>query len=110
VVLRNQQHAILITIVVTALAATLGLLFAILVSGGITRPVRLLLEGTREIEAGHLERSIEVITADEIGQLSAAFNRMVEQLRHKEQHRFRNHDELHNHGRHGKSRGAARGR
>jgi class 3 adenylate cyclase len=84
VVLRNQHHAILITIVVTALAAALGLLFAILVSGGITRPVRLLLEGTREIEAGHLDRSIEVVTADEIGQLSAAFNRMVEQLRHKE--------------------------
>ena len=83
-VLRNQQHAILITTVVTALAAALGLLFAILVSGGITRPVRLLLEGTREVEAGHLERSIEVVTADEIGQLSAAFNRMVEQLRHKE--------------------------
>jgi len=84
VVLRNQQHAILITIIVTALAAALGLLFAIFVSGGITRPVRLLLEGTRQIEAGHLERSIEVITRDEIGQLSAAFNRMVEQLRHKE--------------------------
>jgi adenylate cyclase len=84
VVLRNQRHAILITIVVTALAAALGLLFAILVSGGITRPVRLLLEGTREVEAGHLDRSIEVITDDEIGQLSAAFNRMVEQLRHKE--------------------------
>jgi class 3 adenylate cyclase len=84
VVLRNQQHAIVITIVVTALAAALGLLFAILVSGGITRPVRLLLEGTREIEAGHLDRSVEVITGDEIGQLSAAFNRMVEQLRHKE--------------------------
>jgi nitrogen fixation/metabolism regulation signal transduction histidine kinase len=72
-----------ITIVVTALAAALGLPFAILVSGGITRPVRLLLEGTREIEAGHLDRSIEVISGDEIGQLSAAFNRMVEQLRHK---------------------------
>ncbi|MFZ2077197.1 MAG: adenylate/guanylate cyclase domain-containing protein [Xanthobacteraceae bacterium] len=84
VVLRNQQRAILITIVVTALAAALGLLFAILVSGGITRPVRLLLQSTREVEAGHLDRSIEVITADEIGQLSAAFNRMVEQLRHKE--------------------------
>lgn len=84
VVLRNQQHAILITSVVTGLAAALGLLFAFLVSGGITRPVRLLLEGTREIEAGHLDRSIEVITRDEIGQLSTAFNRMVEQLRHKE--------------------------
>jgi flagellar basal body-associated protein FliL len=55
VVLRNQQHAILITIVVTALAATLGLVFAMLVSGGITRPVRLLLEGTRQVEAGHLD-------------------------------------------------------
>ena len=84
VVLRNQQHAILITIIVTALAAALGLLFAMLVSGGITRPVRLLLEGTRDVEAGHLDRPINVITADEIGQLSAAFNRMIEQLRHKE--------------------------
>src|SRR5262249_2949708 len=84
VVLRNQQHAVLITIAVTALAAALGLLFALLVSGGITRPVRLLLEGTREVEAGHLDRSIKVISADEIGQLTAAFNRMVEQLRHKE--------------------------
>ena len=71
VVLRNQRHAIFITIAVTALAAALGLLFAMLVSGGITRPVRLLLEGTREVEAGHLDRSIKVITRDEIGQLSA---------------------------------------
>lgn len=84
VVLRNQQHAILITTVVTGLAATLGLVFAMLVSGGITRPVRLLLEGTRQVEAGHLDRSIDVTTGDEIGQLSAAFNRMIEQLRHKE--------------------------
>jgi adenylate cyclase len=84
VVLRNQNHAVLITLVVTALAAALGLLFALLVSTGITRPVQLLLAGAQEVEAGHLDRSIKVITADEIGQLTAAFNRMVEQLRHKE--------------------------
>jgi class 3 adenylate cyclase len=84
VVLRNQHHAVLITLLVTALAAALGLLFALLVSTGITRPVQLLLEGAQEVEAGHLDRSIKVITADEIGQLTAAFNRMVEQLRHKE--------------------------
>src|SRR5262249_23173023 len=35
-------------------------------------------------EAGHLDRSIKVVSADEIGQLTGAFNRMVEQLRHKE--------------------------
>ncbi len=75
----------LISVAVTALAALLGLLFAVLVSGGITRPVRLLLAGTREVEAGRLDGSINVTTQDEIGELSTAFNRMVEQLRHKKQ-------------------------
>jgi class 3 adenylate cyclase len=80
-VMRDQQRAILVSAIVTALAAIFGLSFAILVSGGITRPVRRLLEGTRAVEAGRLDGSIDVTTRDEIGQLSAAFNRMVEQLR-----------------------------
>jgi class 3 adenylate cyclase len=84
-VMADQQRAIWITVLVTAISAILGLLFAGLVGTGITRPVRLLLQGTREVEAGQLDRSIDVITRDEIGQLSAAFNRMVGQLRHKEQ-------------------------
>ena len=83
-VVRNQQQAIDVSAVVTGLAAALGLGFAFLVSSGITRPVRRLLEGTREIEAGHFDRLISVSTKDEIGQLSAAFNRMVEQLRRNE--------------------------
>lgn len=83
-VMRNQQRAILVSAIVTALAAILGLIFAILVSDGITRPVRRLLEGTRAVEAGRLDGSIDVTTRDEIGQLSAAFNRMVEQLRQNE--------------------------
>jgi class 3 adenylate cyclase len=86
-VMVDQQRAIWITVIVTAIAAILGLLFAGLVGGGITRPVRLLLQGTREVEAGQLDRSIDVVTSDEIGQLTAAFNRMVGQLRHKEQMR-----------------------
>ena len=85
VVTRNQRQTMLISIVVTALAATIGLGFALVVSSGITRPVRQLLEGTRHIEAGHLDRPISVSTADEIGQLSLAFNRMVERLRRNEQ-------------------------
>ena len=86
-VMVNQQRAIWITVIVTAIAAILGLLFAGLVGAGITRPVRLLLQGTRDVEAGQLDRSIDVVTHDEIGQLTAAFNRMVGQLRHKEQMR-----------------------
>ncbi|TMK10025.1 MAG: HAMP domain-containing protein, partial [Alphaproteobacteria bacterium] len=83
-VMRNQQRATLVSAIVTALAAILGLIFAILVSDGITRPVRRLLEGTRAVEAGRLDGSIDITTRDEIGQLSAAFNRMVEQLRQNE--------------------------
>jgi adenylate cyclase len=83
-VIGNQRQAIIISAIVTALAAAIGWIFSLLVASGITRPVRQLLQGTREVEAGHLDRSIDVSTQDEIGQLSAAFNRMVEQLRRNE--------------------------
>jgi class 3 adenylate cyclase len=83
-VMRNQWRAILISAIVTALAAILGLLFAVIVSGGITRPVHQLLAGAREVEAGRFEGSINVTTQDEIGQLAVAFNSMIEQLRRNE--------------------------
>ena len=84
VTMRDQQTAIVISVILTVLAAVLGLLFSLFVSTGITRPVRRLLDGARAVEAGHLDGSIDVTTRDEIGQLTAAFNNMVEQLRHKE--------------------------
>jgi adenylate cyclase len=77
----EQTQAVLISAVVTLLAAIVGLIFANLVSGGIIRSVRQLLEGTRAVEAGRLDQPIDVTTADEIGQLAGAFNRMVAQLR-----------------------------
>ncbi|HWJ18377.1 MAG TPA: adenylate/guanylate cyclase domain-containing protein [Geobacterales bacterium] len=80
----EQTQAVLISVIVTILAAIVGLIFANLVGGGISRPVRQLLEGTRAVEAGHLDQSIDVTTSDEIGQLAAAFNRMVIQLRDNE--------------------------
>ncbi|MCP4619261.1 MAG: HAMP domain-containing protein [Bradyrhizobium sp.] len=83
-VIGNQRKAITISAIVTALAAAVGWIFSLLVASGITRPVHQLLQGTREVEAGRLDRSIDVSTQDEIGQLSAAFNRMVEQLRRNE--------------------------
>jgi class 3 adenylate cyclase len=83
-VMRNQWRAILISAIVMTLAAILGLLFAVMVSGGITRPVYQLLAGAREVEAGRFEGSINVTTQDEIGQLAVAFNGMIEQLRRNE--------------------------
>ena len=81
---QKQSQVTIIAAVLTALAATMGLVFSMLVSAGMTRPVRKLLEGARAVEAGHLEEKIVVTTQDEIGQLTTAFNSMVEQLRLKE--------------------------
>lgn len=83
-VIGNQQRAIWISAIVTAFAAALGFMFAMLVGSGITRPVYQLLEGTREVEAGRFDKSIPVTTRDEIGQLSIAFNSMIERLRNNE--------------------------
>jgi class 3 adenylate cyclase len=80
-VVREQRQTVAISAVVTAIACVLGFVFAMLVGSGITRPVLRLLEGTREVEAGRLDQSISITTRDEIGQLSAAFNRMIERLR-----------------------------
>ena len=79
--MRDQQRNIAISAVLTGLAAILGLTFSLFVSSGITRPVRRLLDGTRAVEAGRLDGSIDVTTHDEIGELTTAFNAMVEQLR-----------------------------
>jgi class 3 adenylate cyclase len=83
-IIRDQQRAIWISAIVTALAAILGLTVSNMISTGITRPVWRLLEGTRAVQAGQLNASIDITTRDEIGQLTAAFNRMVEQLRRNE--------------------------
>jgi class 3 adenylate cyclase len=83
-VIREQRQTIWISAIVTGIAAVLGFVFAMLVGSGITGPVLRLLEGTRAVEAGRLDGSISVTTRDEIGQLSAAFNRMIERLRQNE--------------------------
>ena len=80
----KQQQVMLISFVLTVLAAFFGLLFAALVSAGVTRPVRRLLEGARAVEAGNLQGTIVATSRDEIGHLTVAFNQMVEQLRLKE--------------------------
>jgi len=80
--IRSQQtQEVVISAIVTLLAAIVGLIFANLVSGGIIRSVRQLLDGTRAVEAGQFDVPIEVTSSDEIGQLASAFNRMIAQLR-----------------------------
>jgi class 3 adenylate cyclase len=81
---QTQHQVMLISVALTVLAAILGLVFAALVSTGVTRPVRRLLEGAKAVESGNLDGTLVATSRDEIGLLTAAFNQMVEQLRLKE--------------------------
>lgn len=62
----------------------MGLLFGLLLSwwgaARVTRPVRRLSEGAREVTEGNWSARVDVRGRDELSRLSSAFNQMVEQL------------------------------
>jgi signal transduction histidine kinase len=65
---------------VAAGALLIGLLVSLWVSARITRPVRELAAGAREVAAGNWETRIDVRGLDEIGKLGIAFNDMTRTL------------------------------
>ncbi|MCC6467322.1 MAG: HAMP domain-containing protein [Alphaproteobacteria bacterium] len=83
--LENEQLNLWITISLFAVAAAIGLLFSITITGHIIGALRRLVSGTQAIERGELTEALPVKVEDEIGQLTRAFNRMIEELRAKEQ-------------------------
>lgn len=83
--LANERQVLRINVLLTTLAAILGLLFGTLIVRGLTRPVRDLLLATDQIERGNLEVQVPVVSRDEIGDLARSFNHMVGELRSKEQ-------------------------
>ncbi len=60
-------------------AVAVGLTFG--VAGWITRPVRELTGAVREVERGRSDVRLDVRGGDELGELAAAFNRMLGELR-----------------------------
>jgi len=69
---------------VIAASTTLGMLLAILlaalISAGLTRPLRQLVEVARELREGHLDRRTELRRSDELGELAQAFDEMAASL------------------------------
>jgi len=67
-------------LVLLGILVTAGVVFFIVglvVSKRITKPIRLLQDGTREIERGNLDISIDVHTQDEVEDLAVSFNTMA---------------------------------
>ena len=65
------------------LGTTLGCLLGLplLLRASVTRPLGRLLEGVRQVQAGDLSAEVEVAAPDEVGRLTAHFNRMTGALR-----------------------------
>ncbi|HEV3002842.1 MAG TPA: adenylate/guanylate cyclase domain-containing protein [Pirellulales bacterium] len=67
-----------------ALAACLGIGVGAIVAANIVRTLRRLIEGAQAVQEGKLTVVIPIASNDEVGQLAAAFNRMVVEIRAKE--------------------------
>jgi adenylate cyclase len=80
----EEARATTLNWIITAIATTLGLIFAGFVTRSLVDPVKRLLGGTRAVEAGDLDVEILVRTHDELATLATSFNHMVVGLREKE--------------------------
>ncbi len=57
----------------------------VLVSGTVTKPVRMLAESARSIEQGDYMRAVPIGRQDELGRLSSAFNHMIGAIAQREE-------------------------
>jgi len=67
-------------IAVAACGIALGIALSWWATARVTRPVRKLAESAGQVAAGNWGTTVEIASADEIGQLARAFNRMTHQL------------------------------
>ncbi len=71
-------------VIAVATTLTIGLVHISAVTASILHPVQELAAATRRVEAGDFGRPVAVVTADELGDLSRSFNRMIVGLRERE--------------------------
>jgi adenylate cyclase len=81
----REQMLLNITAAATGFAILFGLVFAWLMSRRMVQPVQVLLSGVRSVEGGDLSVELPVRSTDEIGVLTGSFNKLIDQLRAKEQ-------------------------
>ncbi len=76
-VLRSLQNHMLF---IGGTSLTFSILFAILLARSITTPIQNLANAMTEVERGSLSQRAELVSTDETGQLTIAFNQMVSHL------------------------------
>lgn len=83
VAIAEQERAVRYGNLLLSAALALGLLVAVAVTISLVRPLRRLVGGTLAVQGGELDTELPVTSRDEVGQLTAAFNSMVRELRAK---------------------------
>lgn len=81
---RAEIQALRVNAALTVIAASLGTIFAFLVTRFLLRAVQNLVAGTQAVEAGNLDTIVTKTSSDEIGSLTDSFNHMIGELRLKE--------------------------
>ncbi|PZQ62452.1 MAG: hypothetical protein DI570_10785 [Phenylobacterium zucineum] len=81
----NQKLALQANLGLIGVSALVGLMLAWLVARSLTRPIVRLQAGAHAVEAGRLDAEVPITSADEIGDVTRAFNTMIAGLRAKEQ-------------------------
>ncbi|MEX3009199.1 adenylate/guanylate cyclase domain-containing protein [Hoeflea sp. TYP-13] len=81
----HERQALTINIVLAAISGVAALLLSSVVIKGMLKPLRQLIAGTGEVEAGDLSCELRALTKDEIGDLTRSFNGMVVGLRKTEE-------------------------
>jgi class 3 adenylate cyclase len=81
----DRSRELAVAILQATLAGAVGaLLLGLLFARRITRPISMLTGGVARVAGGDLSQSLPVRSGDEIGQLTRAFNGMVEGLRQRD--------------------------
>ena len=75
-----EQRIRLVAFQVGAVAVLLGALFSVWMAARVTRPVLDLAAASRRVAGGDWGARVTVRSADEIGELAGAFNRMTQQI------------------------------
>ncbi|BCS55953.1 ATP-binding protein [Geobacter sp. SVR] len=83
--IRDLQHANFIRrLFATCMVFTVGIALTIFLARRYTEPIHNLVDHFKRVSAGDLSVTLPVESEDEIGELSAGFNNMVEKLRERE--------------------------
>ena len=80
--MKASQESKQVAIIFGLLALILGIMFSVLSSRAVTKPIKGLVQETMTVSEGDLTQKVEVKGNDELAQLGQAFNKMVGNLHH----------------------------